>query len=209
MSVNEYNPKRLEFAQSRLKLKPQYPPIGSGCAIDDTVCIGEGTVIRNNVTISGNVVIGKNCFVKSNTVIGEKGFSFGFTELLEPVEIVHTGGVLIGDNVEIGALCTVCSGTLEPTIIEDFVKIDDHIHIAHNCHIEECSIITAGVALGGGVHVESYSWLGLSATIASKVRIARYSIIGQGANVLKDTKYREVVIGNPAKLLRHRGVVNG
>jgi UDP-3-O-[3-hydroxymyristoyl] glucosamine N-acyltransferase len=203
-TVNEFIPKRLNFAKSRLDLKPQYRPIGGYCAIDDSVEIGEGTVIRNNVTIGPNVKIGKNCFIKSGTVIGEKGFSFGFEKDLTPVEIVHTGGVIIGDNVEIGALCTVVSGTIKPTVLEDYVKLDDHIHVAHNCYIGKKTCLTAGVTLAGGVRIGPKCWIGMHSCVTNKVKIAEGTIVGQGANVMKDTAYADVVVGNPARFLRKR-----
>jgi UDP-3-O-[3-hydroxymyristoyl] glucosamine N-acyltransferase len=190
-----------------LDLKPKYPPVGRYCAIDDDVEIGEGTVIRNNVTIStanGKVKIGKNCFIKSGTVIGEKGFGFGFTEDLTPVEIVHTGGVIIGDNVEIGALCTVVSGTVDPTVLEDYVKLDDHIHVAHNCFIGEKSCLTAGANLSGGARLGKKCWIGPLSNISVKLNIADGTLVGQGAIVIKDTEENDIVVGNPARFLRKR-----
>lgn len=203
-TVNQYIPSRLMFAISRMNSRPKYPPIGRYCAIDDSVEIGEGTIIRNNVVITGRVKIGKNCFIKSNTVIGEKGFGFGFTEYLTPVEIVHTGGVVIGDNVEIGALCTVCSGTVEPTVLENWVKLDDHIHIAHNCYIEEKSILTAHADLSGGVRIGKGSWIGPCSTVTVKVRVAPGTLVGQGAVVMRDTEENDVVVGVPARFIRKR-----
>jgi len=201
---NDYIPERLAFARERAPYQRQHPAVGRFCIIGPNVSIGNGTVIRNNVTISGKVKIGENCLIKSNTVIGEKGFSWGFTKDLEPVAIVHTGGVVIGNNVEIGALCTVAGGTLEPTVLGDYVKLDDHIHIAHNCKVGRKTIITAGVTLSGGVVAGEKCWLGLHSTYKNKVVLADRTLVGSGANVINDTDYGDIVVGNPAKVIRKR-----
>jgi len=201
-TVNEYSPERLEFAVSRKHFLPDknMPPY----YLYGDVIIGEGTVIMPGVVIIGPVVIGKNCLIKPNTVIGAKGFSFGFEEDLTPHSIGHNGNVIIGDNVEIGALCTVCQATVKTTYIGDNVKIDDHIHIAHNCSIFEKTIITAGVTFGGGVIVGRECWIGLNATIQNKVELAERTLVGSGANVIRNSEAGDVLVGNPAKVLRKR-----
>ena len=203
-TANDYIPERFEFAVSRIKRQRQYPPIGCGCYIGPDVYIGRGTIIRNNVVISGNVQIGDYCLIKSNTVIGEKGFSFGFDKNYEPYPIAHTGGVIIGNRVEIGALCTVAGGTINPNVIESHVKIDDHVHIAHNCHIGEKTIIAAGATLSGGVTTGKACWIGLHASIINKAVLADRTLVGMGANVVKDSNHGDVLVGNPAKAIRSR-----
>ena len=199
MTTHKYNAERLQFALKRLKLKKKCLSIGDGCSIDECVEIGHGTVIGHNVVIRENVRIGKHCLIKSNSVIGEKGFGFAHTKDLTAVEIVHTGGVIIGNHVEIGELCVVQAGTVDPTIIEDHVKIDTHVHVGHNCYIGEKTLLTSGVILGGGVKIGKLSFLGLNATIRNKITIAEDTLVGQQANVVKDTRPHTVVMGNPAR----------
>lgn len=206
-SLNDHDPKRFEFAVSRQQYLPRCIgriSIGRNCSISQESVIGDGTVIQDNVVIIGDVHIGKGCLIKPGTVIGAKGFSFGFTEDLKPIAIGHTGGVHIGDRVEIGSLCTVCQGTVDNTVIEDDVKLDDHIHIAHNCHIKEKTVITAGAIFGGGVVVGKACWIGLQATIKNQVHLADRTAVGTHANVVKDSEPGDILIGNPAKLLRKR-----
>jgi UDP-3-O-[3-hydroxymyristoyl] glucosamine N-acyltransferase len=201
-TVNEFIPERLNFAIGRLNLLPQE---STG---DYFMCghieIGANTVIQHGVSIYGPVKIGSNCLIKPNTVIGAKGFSFGFDSELTPHAIGHSGGVIIGDNVEIGSLCTVCQGTVKDTIIENYVKIDDHVHIAHNCIVKAKTIITAGVTFGGGAVVGECCWVGLNATVMNKVRLAAMTLVGAGANVIRDSEYGDVLAGNPARVLRKR-----
>ena len=195
---------RYRFAMSRLPKKSTAVSIGANCSIGFKVEIDEGTEIHDNVVIRGKVVIGKNCLIKSGSVIGDKGFSYGFDENGVPVHIHHTGGVVIGDNVEIGSLCTVCRGTLENTVLGNNVKLDDHIHIAHNVTVGESTCISAGVITGGGTVIGKHCWLGMNSTIKNKAKVADYTLVGVGAVVIKDTEPESVVAGNPARELRKR-----
>ena len=120
-----------------------YVHVGSGSII------GENCVIETGVVIGKNVTIGRNCLVKANSVIGQEGFGVEPDELGNNVRIPQIGGVVIGENVMIGSLTTICSGTLEPTSIADYVMIDDHVHVAHNCRIGMNSILTACVEISG------------------------------------------------------------
>jgi UDP-3-O-[3-hydroxymyristoyl] glucosamine N-acyltransferase len=207
-SLNDHDPQRLAFARDRVSLLPQAETstyrVGRNCAVDDTVKIGVGTVIQDNVVILGDVQIGKNCLIKPGTVIGAKGFSFGFEEDLTPIAIGHSGGVRIGDRVEIGALCTVCQGTVNNTVIEDDCKLDDHIHIAHNCYIKAKTVIAAGAIFGGGVTVGKASWVGLQATIMNQANLGDRVVVGTQANVIRDAEDGTVLVGNPATVLRMR-----
>jgi len=194
---------RFEFAESTQSFCCR-PLRGQNCSIANDAIIGPHTTIGDNVVIKAGVIIGDYCNIKSGSVIGDKGFSFGFNEDGMAHEIVHTGGVIIGNHVEIGALCTVCRGTVTDTIIENYVKTDDHVHIAHNCHIKKGVIITAGAILGGSVTIEPKSWLGLNCTVQNKVKLAWGTLVGTAANVIKNTVIRAVMTGNPAKIMRVR-----
>lgn len=114
------------------------------------VVVGAETVIENNVVVGAGVEIGARCVVKSGAVIGEDGFGFERDELGRPIRLIHLGSVVIGDDVEIGSLATVCRGTLGNTVIEDFAKIDDHVHIAHNVVVRTAALITACAEVSGG-----------------------------------------------------------
>jgi UDP-3-O-[3-hydroxymyristoyl] glucosamine N-acyltransferase LpxD len=178
--------------------------VGNGCSIGRDVIIGEHTEIFNNVVLGDGVKIGRNCLIKSNTVIGEKGFGFAFEEDDTPFQIAQLGSVEIADFVEIGALNTVCSGTLSNTIIHEYVKTDDHVHIAHNCIIGAKTIITACAEISGSVIIGEKSWLGPNCAIMNKIKIGEWNYIGLGAVVLKDTPDCAIMVGNPAKVLRYQ-----
>ena len=180
--------------------------IGHYTVIEGGVSIGRGTIIRDHVVIRENCIIGENCIIKSNTVIGEEGFGFEFESDGRPIRIPHFGRVIIGNEVEIGALNVIARGTLEDTLIKDRVKTDDHVFIAHNVVIEEDTVIIAGSEISGSVHIGKGAWIAPQATIINKVKIGDRALVGIGAVVTKSVKANTIVVGNPAKPLRRRFV---
>ena len=215
--IEAENP-RLEFAKALLYIDKKtgfsknITPVKLGtnvkispsAIIENGTEIGDRCVIGHNVIISGGVKIGNDTEIKSNTVIGESGFGFERDESGIPLRILHLGSVRIGCRVEIGSLNTVCRGTLDNTIIEDDVKTDDHVHIAHNCWINKGSIITACVELSGSVKVGKNVWVGPNSSIIQKVNIGDNSFVGIASNVTKSVAPDTLVAGNPARSLPNR-----
>ncbi len=206
---------RLQFAKAGLWLRENvgFRPLRERADIHPTAriapsaSIGEGVVIgansrvEHNVVIADGTTIGSNCLIRSNSVIGEKGFGFERDEDGTAIEIVHVGAVRIGNNVEIGALTAICCGTIDDTIIEDDVKIDNLIHIAHNCIIRKGAMVIACAEISGGVDVGEYAWIGPNASVIQQRKIGDRALVGIAANVLKDIPAEAVVVGNPAKPL--------
>lgn len=179
--------------------------IGPGCVIGAGVRIGAGSRIYAHVVIAAKSVIGAHCIIKSNTTIGESGFGFAKDERGFPIHFPHLGSVEIGDYVEIGANCTVVRAALDKTIIEDYVKTDDHVHIAHNCQIGSRTLIAAGAIISGSVKVANDVWIGPNATISDYVHIGENARIAIGAVVLRDVEPGSTMIGNPARSsMRHK-----
>lgn len=173
--------------------------IGVNTVVGDNVVIGDNTVISHNVIISDETEIGSNCFIKSGTVIGQKGFGFARDLNGTPVEFVHYGHVKIGDRVEIGALNTIARGVLDDTIIENDVKTDDHVHIAHNVCVGPKTLIAAGAVIGGSANIKSQTWLGLNATMIDGKEIGDFVTVGMGAAVIRSVESNTTVVGNPAR----------
>lgn len=176
--------------------------IAKSATVEDGVVIGENTLICENVVIRSNVVIGKNCIVGPNSVIGNRGFGYERDEQGRPQHMPHVGGVIIGDHVDIGALTTVISGTLSPTIVGNYTKIDDHVHFGHNCIVGESAILTACSEYSGGVKIGDQVWIGPNVSIKEKLKIGEKSFAGIGAVILKDVPANTVVVGNPARPLQ-------
>lgn len=186
------------------------PDIDPTAVVSPTAVIGKGvrigaqTIVNHFVVIGEGVQIGTGCVIKSGSVIGEDGFGFERDEDGVPLRLIHLGSVLIGNNVEIGSLNTVCRGTLADTVIDDFAKFDDHVHIGHNCKIGSGAIVTACAELSGGVVLGRGAWVGPNASIIQQATVGDGSLIGIGSNVLRDVSPGTTVAGNPAKLLLPR-----
>jgi UDP-3-O-[3-hydroxymyristoyl] glucosamine N-acyltransferase len=163
--------------------------------------IGRNTVIQPGVVLGPNVRIGDNCLIKSGAIIGGPGFGSFRSSSGNNMHMPHVGGVTIESYVEIGALTTVCSGTIEPTFVEERVHIDDHVHIAHNVRVGLASTITAGCVIGGGVYLGKECWLGIGSTLRDGITISENVFIGMGSLVTKDLTTSGRYIGRPARLV--------
>ena len=179
-----------------------------GCFIGINCNIGAETVLMPGVKLISNCAIGASCRLGPGTVVGHDGFSIEKDNSKErtpipspgsPVRTRHFGGVIIGDNCDIGALNTIASGTIEPTTLGSNVCTDDHVHIAHNCVIKDNVLLTAHSEISGSVTINRDVWVGPNTSIKQKVEIGENSIIGIGANVLHSIPPDTVVYGNPAK----------
>lgn len=127
--------------------------IGEGCVI------GADTIIDANVCIQHEVVLGARCYIHSGVVIGSDGFGHA-PDVDGYVKIPQIGRVVIGDDVEIGANTTIDRGTIEDTVIENGVKLDNLIQIAHNVHIGEHTVIAACVGVSGSTKIGKRCMIG-------------------------------------------------
>lgn len=171
--------------------------------IDNDVKIGDNCIIMSGVKIKGNVIIGDNTVIRENAVIGGQGYGIERDEDGFTIRIPHLGGVIIGDNVEVGALTAIAAGTIEPTIIEEYVKIDNLVHIAHNVKIGKGSMIIACAEISGSVEIGENVWVAPNACVINKVKIGSNSTIGMGAVVIKNVPEKATVTGNPAETLEN------
>ena len=168
--------------------------------IEDGVIIGKNSVIESFVKIKEGTTIGDDCIIKSGTSIGHSGFGFERNTENIPLEFPQLGRVFIGNNVQIGANNTVARGSLNNTIINDNVKIDDHCHIAHNVSIGQNAIICPYVDILGSVEIEDNCYLAPNAVILNGVKIGRHAFIGSKSYVEKDVPSGVLVFGTRQKL---------
>lgn len=166
--------------------------------LDNNVQIGDNCLIKSGAKIRKGTVIGNDCIIKDNAVIGGDGFGIERDDDGTTYKIPHLGGVIIGNHVEIGALASIVQGTIEPTIIEDYVKIDDCAFVAHNCKIGRGTFIIANAEISGSVTIGKTSWIGPNTTIINGISIGNNVTTGIGSVVTKDIKDNEIVAGNPA-----------
>jgi len=176
--------------------------IGQNVVIENGCFVGANSIIEHNVVLHAGTRIGKNSRIRSCSSIGGDGFGFERLQDGTPLRFPHLGGVVIGDNVEIGALNSISRGTLSDTIICSNVKTDNLVHIAHNCFVDDGVLITACAELSGGVKIGKRVWVGPNVAMMQKVVIGDDAFIGLGAVVTKNVPDKTVVAGNPAKRIR-------
>lgn len=166
--------------------------------IGPNTTIGKNTLIYPNVTIIGNTLIDANCIIGANSVIGNQGFGGERGENDEIFMMPHLGGVVIDKNVRVGANNTIVSGTINPTRIGEYTKLDDHVHFAHNCIAGKYCFITACVQFSGSIVLGDRVWIGPNTSIIQGIKIEDDATIGIGAVVTKNVATKQVVAGNPA-----------
>jgi UDP-3-O-[3-hydroxymyristoyl] glucosamine N-acyltransferase len=177
--------------------------IGDGSTIGSSVAIGPGCVIHPRVSIYERVAIGARCVIHSGAVVGADGFGFELAGAAYR-KVPQVGVVQIGDDVEIGANACIDRATLGATVIGDGTKLDNMVHIAHNCRIGKHVVIAAQTGLAGGVTIGDYAVVGGQVGVGDKARIESKAVIGSGAGILtaKIVRAGEPVWGTPARPLR-------
>ena len=170
--------------------------IGAYCVIGKCQ-IGEGTIIHANCNIYDNVTIGKNVIIDSGAVIGAAGFGYVRAEDGFPYQFPQLGGVIIEDDVEIGANTCIDRGALEDTIIRRGVKIDNLVHISHNVEIGRYTYIISQTVVAGSTKIGEKCWIAPS-YIMNKIKIGDNVTVGIGSVVHKSIKSGDTYLGNPA-----------
>ena len=123
--------------------------IGANTVIEEGSSIAEGSVIHPLVYIGHSTEIGRYCEIHPHSVIGKEGFGYAHDEKFNHRRVPHQGRVVIEDDVHIGGCVTIDRSTFGETRIQFGAKLDNHIHIGHNCRIGRNSLITAGFLIGG------------------------------------------------------------
>jgi UDP-3-O-[3-hydroxymyristoyl] glucosamine N-acyltransferase len=173
--------------------------IGHFAVVEAGVVVGDGVHLDHHVVLKSGVVVGARSRVGNHTAIGGAGFGFEVDDDGKPLRIGHRGGVVIGDDVEIGQHCSIAQGTIEPTRIASHVKIDDCVFIAHNVQVGEAAFIIACSEISGSVRIGARAWVSPAVAVINKVDIGDDALVGIGAVVVKDVDANTIVAGVPAK----------
>jgi UDP-3-O-[3-hydroxymyristoyl] glucosamine N-acyltransferase len=165
------------------------------------VKIGANSIIQANTTIVGNTIIGKNVNIHPNTVIGSDAFYY--KRYGTHHEKWHSGGrVIIEDNVEIGACCTINIGVSGDTIIGEGTKFDSQVHIGHGAVVGKHCLFAAQVGIGGKAIIQDRVCLYGQVGVAQNITIGEDAIVlgqsGVSKNLAKDKTY----FGSPAQDVR-------
>lgn len=169
--------------------------IGAGSAI------GDDSVVHANVSIYPGVSIGSRAIIHSGAVIGSDGFGF-VTEEGRHHKIPQVGGVIVEDDVEIGANCAIDRAALGVTRIKQGTKLDNMVHVAHNVTIGEHCLLAAQVGIAGSSTLGNYVVMGGQAGMADHTTVGDRVMVGGGSGVTRNMESGVVVAGFPAIPLR-------
>lgn len=159
-----------------------------GCVIGEHCIIGSNCKLWPNITIYHGVAIGDNAIIHSGVVIGADGFGITMKNDHSWHKIPQLGAVKIGNHVEIGANTTIDRGALGDTVIEDGVKLDNQIQIAHNVHIGAHTAIAGCVGIAGSAKIGRHCMIGGAACIIGHITIADNVIITGMTGISKSIK---------------------
>ncbi len=179
----------LAYVGERVKLGKNvtiYPHV----FIDDDVEIGDDTIVYSGTKIYHGSKIGKKCIIHSNAVIGSDGFGFTPDGNGGIKKIEQLGNVVLENNVEVGSGTTIDRATMGSTIIREFVKLDNMVHIAHNVEVGEMTMIAAQTGIAGSSKLGKYCMVGGQVGIMGHIRLADRTSIqaksGIGRNINKE-----------------------
>lgn len=177
--------------------------IGKNVKIYPQVFIGDNCEIGDNTTLFAGVklysesIVGKNCILHSGTVIGSDGFRFNPENNHQKVPQI--GNVIIEDDVEIGANCTIDRATLGSTILRKGVKFDNLIHIAHNVEVGENTYMAAACVVAGSTKIGKNCMFSGQVGIVGHIQVADNTIITAQSGISKTiNKAGEIYMGSPA-----------
>jgi UDP-3-O-[3-hydroxymyristoyl] glucosamine N-acyltransferase len=191
------------------------PFVPCSSSISPTAKIGEGTVIQPNAFVGNNVVIGKNCLIHSNVsiydncIIGDNVIIHAGCVLGADAyyfqkhngtyrKFLSSGNVVIGNNVEIGALCTIDKGVSNDTTVGDGTKFDNHVQVGHDTRIGKNCLIGCHCSIAGVTVIEDDVLIWADASINKDLVIGKGTVVLATSAVDKSLEPGSVVFGIPA-----------
>ena len=196
--------------------------IGGGCVVGPLSFVGWGAslgpnaYLREHVSIGAKVRIGARFIAQPGARIGGDGFSFvtpeksGVEEVRESLgaqgqstgqpwaRIASLGAVVIGDDVEVGSNSVIDSGTIRPTRIGDRTKIDNLVHIGHNCVIGEDNLLCGCVGIAGSATVGNFVVMAGQVGVSDNISIGNNVVLAAASKVLTSVRDGKVMMGYPA-----------
>ena len=169
--------------------------IGTQCHVGAGVVVGAHTRLAPQVVLMHGTTVGERCLLHSGVVVGADGFGFA-PHQGEWIKIEQLGGVVIGDDVEIGANTTIDRGAIDDTIIETGVKLDNQIQIAHNVRIGAHTAIAGCVGIAGSTRIGRRCTVGGAAMIIGHLTIADDVSISSGTLVTKSIAQAGIYTGS-------------
>jgi UDP-3-O-[3-hydroxymyristoyl] glucosamine N-acyltransferase len=166
--------------------------VGAGCEV------GDDATLHPHATLYDGTVVGARSIVHSGARLGADGFGFAF-EGGRHRKVPQVGRCVVEDDVEIGANSTVDRGSIGDTVVGRGTKIDNLVHVGHNCRLGQHVIVVAQVGISGSTRVGDYAVLGGQAGIGGHLTIGAQARIGAQAGVTADVPAKATVSGYPAR----------
>lgn len=175
-----------------------YASVGANNIIESGTKIGSHSVLSHNIHIYHQSKIGNRCIIHSGAVIGSDGYGF-VTHNNNHTKVPQNGNVIIGNEVEIGANCTIDRGTIGDTTIGDHCKFDNGVQIAHNVSVGKGCLLTAHVTIAGSTKIGEFCIFGGQAGAIDHVTIGDRAIFACYTAVMKDLPGGKTYSGAPAR----------
>jgi len=175
--------------------------IGANNMIDIDTAIGQDSEIKSNVHLYPRTSIGDRCLIHSGAVIGSDGYGFVSQKEMH-LRIPQNGKVLIGNDVEIGANCTIDRGTIDNTTIGDMCKFDNAVQIAHNVTIGKGCLLTAHVTIAGSTKIGDFCLFGGQAGAIDHITIGDRSVFACYTVAMKNLVGGKIYSGVPAREIK-------
>ena len=165
--------------------------VGAGCYLGEGTILGSGCKLWPNVTLYHGVILGNDCVIHSGSVVGSDGF--GYAPITKDgnqnwLKIPQTGGVVIGNNTEVGAGTTIDRGAIENTKIGQGVILDNQLQIGHNVEIGDYTAVAAGTLIAGSTKIGNNVTIGGACAINGHLNICDRAFITGRTFVMKDIK---------------------
>jgi UDP-3-O-[3-hydroxymyristoyl] glucosamine N-acyltransferase len=183
--------------------------IGDGCTLRPGAVVGERCKLGQDVTIHANavlyegVILGDRVEIHSGSVLGGDGFGYRFVDGRH-VKVPQTGRVEVGNDVEIGANCTVDRATFEATRIGEGSKIDNLVMVGHNNQIGRHNLLCGQVGIAGSCRTGDYVVMAGQAGIKDQLEIGDRAVVGAQAGVHRNVPAGQSILGSPAIPLREQ-----
>ena len=176
--------------------------IGAGSVIGEDCRLDTGCELIARVTLVTRVTLGKRVRVHPGAVLGADGFGLAM-DAGKWIKVPQLGGVRIGDDCEIGANTCVDRGALEDTVLDEDVRLDNLVQIAHNVRVGRNCVMAAHTGISGSVTIGDGAQFGGRAGVADHLTIGAGARVGAAAGVMKDIPAGETWGGMPARPIRH------
>ncbi|MBN1295326.1 UDP-3-O-(3-hydroxymyristoyl)glucosamine N-acyltransferase [bacterium] len=167
-----------------------------GVAVGRETRIGRNCIIYPNVSLYHRITIGDRVIIHAGSVVGSDGFGFA-PDGSRYEKIPQIGSVTIGDDVEIGANCTIDRGSLGMTVIASGVKLDNLIHLAHNVCVGENTVIAAQTGVSGSSTIGCRNRIGGQVGVTGHVMVGDDVVLTAKAGIMKSIRSREMISGFP------------